>query len=338
MVCTKQTFTVAASWNPAQVADMFMNAFIGAGLMTAWHDSFLNGTVENRILKVVYDEDKTYGTTFYWFMFNTAGVYLQLATGWTPTSFGNLGFPVGTQFLDFFVAATNTTNNHWQMFVAATSDPISLVRYTSGDDTRQTFFNLSRIGLSRTFMIMRPGLVIQPWLDLDKGFYSGFHSVQTEVGSGSGAVSIMRGPTLRREIGWGEFLTGANTGYPSFFNSGNTVYRVMGYQGHGRQNQGLTGNIFSVGPYITLPTGSALNNPAYSQDSNPVFHSLPFSHYVSTPLPADFGITFHYASNAFDPGDKFVVDEGTEEWEAIRSTPNTSAPNGPTPIFLARMV
>ena len=50
MAVTKQTYTAAATWTAAQLATLFENAFINAGLMTAWYDSFLSGTVENLVL------------------------------------------------------------------------------------------------------------------------------------------------------------------------------------------------------------------------------------------------------------------------------------------------
>ena len=51
MAVTKQVYTAAATWTASGLADIFQSAFIDAGLMTAWHDSFLN-TVENRVLAV----------------------------------------------------------------------------------------------------------------------------------------------------------------------------------------------------------------------------------------------------------------------------------------------
>jgi hypothetical protein len=88
---------------------------------------------------------------------------------------------------------------------------------------------------------------------------------------------------------------------------------------------------------IVLPIGTSSVNPAYATDSNPVFHSMPFMPYITESLPADFGLTFHYASNAFDPGDTLVVTAGSEEWEVLDSAANT-VDTGATPMFLARMV
>ena len=83
MACTKETYTAAATWTPAQLAQLFEDAFIDAGLMTAWYDSFADSGIENRVLEITYDGTKTFGKTYYWFMFSTSGVYLHVATGWS---------------------------------------------------------------------------------------------------------------------------------------------------------------------------------------------------------------------------------------------------------------
>ncbi len=54
MTVTKQTYTANATWTAVQLADMFRSAFIDAGLMADWYDSFLGSTYENRILRIHY--------------------------------------------------------------------------------------------------------------------------------------------------------------------------------------------------------------------------------------------------------------------------------------------
>lgn len=130
MAVTKQTYTATPTWTAAQLATIYRSAFIDAGLMTDWHDSFLSGSVENRVLRVQYDASKTYGTTFYWFMFTTSGAFLHVATGWNTAT----DQPTGTQFLDFFATTTNATTNHWQFSGALSSTTAAdLIRYSSGN-------------------------------------------------------------------------------------------------------------------------------------------------------------------------------------------------------------
>jgi hypothetical protein len=333
MACTKETYTATATWTASQLADLFRDAFIDAGLMTAWFDSFLSGSIENRILEVTYDGTKAYGTTYYWFMFSTGGVFLHVATGWNAAT----DQPTGTQYLDFFATTTNATSNHWQMFAAATSNTVELVRYTSGVDADQSWFVIKRSGdVNRTFTIINDALTVQSWLDLSKGFFNGFVHVAPTIDGAFAQVNFRRGPSLRREIAVGTFLIG-NTDSTRYASNSTASPAWFSYGAVGRSSVPFNNySTTSVGA-IPLPTASATANPAYTADSNPVFHSLPFHPYVAESLPSDFGLSFHFASNAFDPGDTLVVTAGTEEWEVLAETPGTAGTVA-TPMFLARMV
>jgi hypothetical protein len=172
---------------------------------------------------------------------------------------------------------------------------------------------------------------------LSKGFFNGFIHVEP-LGSYDGKISFLRGPSLRRDLCVGTALIGstASNNYSSAMSTG---WEILSYGAVGRLNNSLGNNYSSTSATsILLPTASATANPAYAADSNPVFHSLPFNPYVSESLPSDFGLTFHYASNAFEPGDTLVVTAGTEEWEVLADEPSTAAETGATPLFVARMV
>ena len=330
MACTKETYTATATWTASQLANLFRDAFIDAGLMTDWFDSFLSGSIENRVLEVTYDGTKAYGKTYYWFMFATTGVWLHVATGWNAST----DVPTGTQYLDFFATTTNATTNHWQMFAAATSNTVELVRYTSGVDADQSWFTIKRSGsVDRTFAILK-GVTVQSWLDLSKGFFNGFVHVAPTIDNNSGVVQFDRGPSLRREIAVGTHLIGI-TNSSSYVGTSITAQSLLSYGAVGRVSN--SGSNYGSTGFIPLPTASATANPAYTADSNPVFHSLPFHPYVAESLPSDFGMSFHFASNAFDPGDTLVVTAGTEEWEVLAETAGTAG-TVPTPMFLARMV
>jgi hypothetical protein len=330
MACTKETYTATATWTASQLADLFRDAFIDAGLMTAWFDSFLSGSIENRILEVTYDGTKAYGKTYYWFMFATTGVWLHVATGWNAAT----DQPTGTQYLDFFSTTTNATSNHWQMFAAATSNTVELVRYTSGVDADQSWFAIKRSGgADRTFTILKD-VTVQSWLDLSKGFFNGLVHVVPLIDTNSGVVQFDRGPALRREIAVGTYLIG-NTASNLYAGTSATAQSLLSYGAVGRVSNSV--NNYGTSGFIPLPTASATANPAYTADSNPVFHSLPFHPYIAESLPSDFGLTFHFASNAFDTGDTLVVTAGTEEWEVLAETAGTAGTVA-TPLFLARMV
>ena len=330
MACTKETYTATATWTASQLAQLFEDAFIDAGLMTAWYDSFLSGSIENRVLEVAYDGTKTYGKTYYWFMFSTSGVYLHVATGWDAPN----NVPSGTQYLDYFSTTTSSIGNHWLMFSASTSNTVELVRYTSGVDTDQSWFVAKSSTTRRCFTIVNDAMTIQPWIDLNKGFYNGFAHESSSTYGAQGLMTWYTGPTLRRDIVMGCGLVG-ETSYSEY--NGNAQETLIGYRAVGHLSDSSFNYNYNQ-PYIFLPVGFSATNPAYTSDSSPIFHSLTWNPYITESLPADFGITFHYATNTFSPGDTFVVSAGTEEWEVLGYSANTSAVVGASPLFLARMV
>lgn len=346
MPVTKQTYTAAPTWTAADLASTYRSAFIDAGLMTEWHDSFLSGSVENRVLRVQYDASKTYGTTFYWFMFTTLGAFLHVATGWNTST----DQPTGTQYLDFFATTTNATSNHWNFSGALSSTTAAdLIRYSSGN---QHWF-VSRQGTTRQCFTIQPAShTLQPWLNLDRGFYCGWASVAPVVsGGGAAGLRFVRGPALRRDLLLGTAMIG-DTAVASYSTNPSTLLSLLNYAAPANLSGGGSGNYIQNARIdqggggsqplmnsIPLPIGFSGTNPAYATNSNPVFHSMPFTPYSTTALNSDFGITFHYATNVFGFQDKFVVTSGSEEWETLAFA-NATVGNGTTPsvAFLARII
>ena len=315
--------------------------------MTAWHDSFTNGSVENRILQVEYDGTKAYGSTFYWFVFSTQGAFLHVASGWNTTT----DQPTGTQYLDYFSIATNVTTNHWLIAGSAmvATTPVDLFRYSSGSNH---WFVISQGSLRRCFSILPPASAIRSWIDLDRGYFSGFtHVVAYSPGNRGASISFSSGPATRREVIIGPALVGATLtaayttsaiqiilqSYAAPAHINNTIDQNL------RLNHGSGANFTNQdgarAGAVILPVGFTASNPAYPANSNPVFHSMPFSPYVETTLNADFGMTFHYATNTLDFQDRFVVDAGVEEWEVL-DFGNATIGDGTVPscAFLARVV
>lgn len=347
MAVTKQTYTATATWTASQLADIFRSAFIDAGLMTDWHDTFLSGSIENRVLRVQYDSAKTYGTTFYWFQFSTAGAYVQIATGWNTST----DVPTGTQYLDYVTTTTNAANG-WNFGVAVTSSTCELVRYTSGADANQSWFVFRNGANRRVFTITDESSTLESWLDLNKGCYGGFYHTACNTGTSRpyGNVRFLRGPALRRDLVLGTALNGVTSA--ASYNSGSADIAISGYGTVGNLSNSFSANAeagFSASSasgganernagVILLPCGFTGTNPAFTTNSNPVFSSMPFQPYTVNALPSDFGLTFHFATNTFSPGDTFVVSSGVEEWEVLDFNANASSVTGASPLFLARTV
>ena len=351
MAVTKQTYSITPTWTASQLATIFRTAFIDAGLMTDWFDSFLSGSVENRILRIQYDNTKTYGTTFYWFMFTTTGVFLHVATGWDAAT----DLPTGTQYLDYFSTTTNSTGNHWQLYFAGTSNTVELVLYSSGINSSHRWFVVKSGSTRKSFGFIDESQLLQPWINLNSGFFPGFLHVVCSTGTNpltrSGSVTFFRGPSLRRDLTIGSALNGStsNTSY----STGCASLASLAYGTVGNSSNDFTANAVSTfsiesvnGPpgtgsrigAIILPVGFTGTNPAFADNSSPVFHSIPTSPYTTTSMPSDFGVTFHYATNSFSQGDTLVVTAGVEEWEIIDFSANSSAITGASPLFLARVV
>ena len=328
MACTRTRYRATPTWTAPQLADLFKTGFTEAGYMVAdWFDSFTNSSVENRILRVVHDSTKTYGTTFYWWMFTTNGCHVHVATGWDPVAH----VPTGTLYLDYFSTATNSSFNHLQMFSASNASTIDLYRYTSQADPNQSFFLIQQGATRRVFTIVSAAKQLQPWINLDRGCFSGYTSFWSGTSNTAGLCGWAFGPLLRRGIIRGSGLRGVTSAGDY---RGNNSELQLGYAAAGNASGG--GNIpgFS-GPYIYLPVGHSNTNDAYPVNSNPIFHSLSFTPYITGNMGPDFGITFHYDTNTFSPLDEFAA--GSEIWDILDFTPNSSSVTGASPLFVAKM-
>ena len=329
MAVTKQIYTATATWTVGTLANLFQSAFIDAGLMSAWHDSFLSGSIENRVLEVDYGTG-TYANTYYWFQFTTTGVFYAQAASWNAAS----DIPSGTQYLDFFSTTTNATTNHVQFLALSTSTNVTLTRYTSGN---HTFFVLRSGTTYYTFGIDHAGVSLQSWMDLNKGYHNGL--VRVTCGSPNpsvpGAVTFSTSYRLRRS-----FLDGcASLGGTTVNNNYNdeqpvSGFTMLGAQSNQTQNTFTTANALSGG--LLLPFGSASANPAFGTDFNPVFTGVRHLSTVAANLPADFGIAASRTNNTNAIQDTLTVTPGVEVWEVLAFFNGSGTAGQASPLFLAR--
>lgn len=346
MAVTKVAYTLNPTWTAAQHADLWRSAFIDAGLMTGWYDSFSSGGIENRILEVQYDPTKTYGRTYYWFMFTGGQMYMALATGWNAVTH----VPTGTQYLDFFTTTTNATTNHRLFYSWTTTTNLTITRYTSQTNSSFSWYVI-RNGTSSTsnFHISNAavGPKISTWYDLNKVF---FHHilVMTVANQNQGGhirpyqyLALRRsyhpqGMALRGETYNGYYGVGTDTGY--------TFLSVSNFAAVGNLNANPPSNIVQSNSYtawqntpLYLPVAFNNVNPAYTTNVNPVFTGAQYSQFLFESLPEDFGLSFHYANNTMAVQDTLVVTAGVEEWEMINVSNNTIT-TGASGMFLARTV
>lgn len=320
MAVTKQVYTVSPTWTAAQLATAFESAFIDAGLMTAWYDSFSSGSVENRILEIDYGTG-TYEKTYYWFMFTTTGIFHGLATGWDAGTH----VPTGTQYQDYFNTTTNATTDLQPMWTGnygsltlTTSTTFTLTRFSSGVTSGFSWFRAQHGSSFRNFHIPRPGAPIQSWIDLSKTLFHHFLVCHTTAESQGAAHRFYDTGMLRRSYVRGAGAWGTSN---IFFNL--TYFCLMRYDvvGNLESSGGLTNSLPTVNtniPTTHLPFGNASVNPAYSSDYNPVFTGLPYSPYINEGFPSDFGIgQIHNSATTVAIGDQIIVTNGVEHWEYI---------------------
>lgn len=328
MAVTKQTYTATATWTASQLADTFKTAFVDAGLMTDWHDSFLN-TVENRVLKVVYDASKTYGTVYYWFMFTTGGVFIHTALDWTPGS----DVPAGSQYFDYFATTTNSTSNHRTLTSLVSATTTTLTRYTSGVNTACSWFVVRNGTTNVTFMIPSAGFGPQAFVDQSKVAFN--HLIYTLAGSSGyySHLSFVHGGCHTRRTFLGAEALRSNTTTATF----QSVLHVHKYLASGNSsNQSSNFSTSNSDSGVWLPTASANTQTALASEHTPVFTGPTVSPYLSA-LPSDFGMAAYYASNSMAIQDTLVVSSGSEEWEMLSVSTNSASDAGRL-MFLARVV
>ena len=348
MAVTKQTYTLSSGWTQTQLIGIYRSAFIDAGLMTEWYDSFINSSnFPVRVLEVDYDNTKTYGKTYYVFYFDgTQYVGVSICSGWDATNH----VPTGTQGLDYHVLPDTMVNigswQHWLCtrieFSMNSSAELNLVRYTSGSDVNQSWFMLYQSGTSRSnpFTILHQNTSLYSWLDLNKGVVNGFTELHTSISSRSGFLSLRMPENIRRALLTGYALNG------SVNNSrGDYIFHGCGlwthtYAGLGNQSDSGGNNYsgLSATSCTFLPIGRSNANPAFTSDYVPICSEVPWSAFTPTPLAADLGIYMHYADNNISLLDTFVVSAGVEEWETLSYVNNTYVNDGASPLFLARVV
>lgn len=333
MAVTKQTYTAASTWTAAQLADLFRSAFIDAGLMTDWFDSFTNTGIENRVLRVINDGSKTYGTVYYWFMFTTAGGYIQTTLGWNATTH----VPTGTQYFDWFTNATNTVGSHRLFFSAISTTTATLTRYTSAINTNCTWFVGRSSTTYITLLIPFGTYNATAFIDQNKMAFNGaVQAVPNTYGAYGASLYFTHAAGHNRRTFMGSAALRDATSTSVYVN---TTFPILStYAVFGNVSNAALNNYTSGTSAIILPTAFANTNTSLAADSTPVVTSIMASAYLPA-LPADFGMTPYYASNAIAIQDTLVVTAASEEWEMLSVSNNAAGNSGVGRMaFVARTV
>jgi hypothetical protein len=345
MAVTKQIYTVPAPWTDLDMATALRSAFIDAGLMTEWHDSFNTSTPRPvRVLKIEHDGTKTYGASFYSFMFdaNSGGCWLSLASGWNASGTPPINIPTGTQYLDYERLPSNyvpVDTNSSRVFSGSTLSNLYLDRYTSNADTRQSWFVFRQgVNTGVPFAILHKDTALHSWLDLSKGIVNGHLVAQALTLGNAGFVNFRVTENLRRCLLYGHAVRG-NTNSSDYHSQNCGVFSYMGI---GSGSNATYSNLQEVRNSRTaampLPIGKNASNPAYLTDDSPICSDIPWSPFTATRLAADFGVYMCYPDNTIAYGDKFIVENSINEWEVLGYANNTTVNDGASACFVARII
>ena len=332
MAVTKQVYSLSPTWTASGLASLFRSAFIDAGLMTEWYDDFLSGSVENRILEVVNDGTKTYGTVYYWFMFTTTEVAVHTALSWNTTT----NVPTGTQYQNYFSTTTNATTNHDSFLTGlAVGTSLTLTRYTSAINTSCTWFVLRQSSSTFDFLIPFGAYTATSFVNQNITAFNGIIATTGASSNYHGSMIFMHyaGHTRRTYLG-ATFLNGVTsvTGY-------RYSQYLQRYIPMANNSNSASNNTEELTVCTWLPSALTNTHTGLAADYTPIFTSIQCSPYLPA-LPAEFGITGYFANTAIATGDTFIVSAGTEEYEVLaHQAPSSPASQGAcTVVLLARTV
>lgn len=332
MAVTKQVYTLSPTWTASGLASLFRSAFIDAGLMTEWYDDFLSGSIENRILEVVNDGTKTYGTVYYWFMFTTTEVRVHTALSWNATSH----VPTGTQYQNYYSTTTSSISDHSPLYSTASngtgsalvaSTSLTLTRYTSAINTSCTWFIL-RQSASLTFLVPFGAYTATSFVDQNVTAFNGLINVNPWQQATASSIRFNHMAAHTRRTYLGATATNGATIAQYFY----SMAQLLQYGTIGNSNQSTDPNLSSLYS-IMLPTARTNTHTGLANDHTPVFTSIQCSPYLPV-LPADFALCSYYVSTAVAIQDTFIVSAGVEEYEVLMR----AAGAGNLILFLARTV
>jgi len=344
MAITPSTYSITGEdlpYTAAGLADLVRDAFIAAGWMTAWHDSFLSGSVENRILKVTHKAGVACGITYYWFQFTGANMFYALATGWNVSTH----VPTGSTWLDFISTTTNATTNHMRFASLNAAQSITIKAYK--DETTGLCVLLVVNGSTRFNIVLDNAEPNSSFIDLSKKHYAGLYWFRTRISGNVGYAGVQSYPFRLRKTLRGEGLR-ANTD-PSVFGVSNTASEpwepysqglLSGYvYGAPGNNTNDSNNFnFGTGAVIPLDINFPENNTLYSTTDSPPFVSARLLGLMGTAPSAEFAIIASYTQNSLTVGSRMVISIGVEEYEVITVTNSANLGTAPTMIIAARVV
>lgn len=385
MTVTKTTHVLNAPWTETQFLDNLLKpAFIDAGLIASdWYDSFsstagggqaANGVTSSspgvsypvRILRLTYDNAKTYGKTHIALSASTnpnhSILAIRLTSGdWdlatsTPNGEGNgldwsgthklfprwYGDTVTGSYVPFFpphlyttsAGVSGYTNVSHGAFAASLTSTGTVVAdvYKSSLNSDFSVIRVSGAGFNSGTPMMwtfiAPGMSVPGWIDLDKvNMNPMFHITESGNGINSNATLAMRSVSrLRRSA----LHSGVDTASNEAALQTNPITEFS--------YTACSAGVEAMGA-IPIPSfySSATVNPAFTSNVSPIITGLPLSMLTTDPWPADFGFWAPFGTTTYDNGDTLAITAGSNEWEVIDGV-TLAADSSASLLLLARVV
>lgn len=348
MAVTAQSYTANPPYTATDFAGIVRSAFIDAGHMVDWFDSFTSGSVLNRVLEITYDGSKTYGKTYYWFQFLGADMFMHASTGWNTTSDIPAGVGgVGTQRLDWISTSTNTTANHMRFAAFNANQALTIKRYTVGTFTIFLFVN----GTTTYTLLLDRTAPLSGWVDLNREIYVGAMWARTRTSGSTAMANFQSYPVRLRRSYLGKMMRSftlsdaeygvSNTAAaPWEVWTANSADLLSNYiYGAPGNDSNSTANYNFGRQVILLPNGFNNVNPAFTTDEKPPFDQLVLSPYSALALPAgEFTIYPVYDNNTLQVGAVFKVVPGVEEYEILSCANSNLINDRPSMVIGARIV
>lgn len=338
MAVTTDAYTASPPYTASQFADVLRDAMIGAGWMSAWYDSFSDGSRQHRIFEDVVDGSKTYGKTYWWFIFDGADMFIHVCTGWNASTHA----PTGTQYTDYISTQLNTTANHLKL---ATQNSLTTVtaRYFKSTN-RTTFSCLLIVNGSVSYNMVLDRSAPNSAVDLDKEVYLRLYWARCATSSGNGRINMQHFPprVKRSHLGAGLAFNpntdtyGIGTAGSPWEPAGagaaplsNVIWGAPGRSDSNSANQAYGNGV------LELPIKFTSVNPSYGADKIAVFNSLRLYSYCDATLPTDFIFGPVYNSNTLTIGSTMTINGVTYQIIAAANASNITV--APSMVFAAEL-
>ena len=325
MTVTKSVTTVTATWTASQFFNGLRQALIDAGWMTDWHDSYTASGVEYGIMKVDYDNTKTYGTAYYMFSVSTSSVYVYIFGGWNSAS----NQPSGVQYFDYFSLTPSNNASTVARITTSTNQTYSLSAYRSGVDPNFAILSIlpdSSSSVNLLFLVT-PGMAKPGWLDLNKTHLNGLTYFSFSASNFVSRLEIKNFARLRRSALYGQSIFG----WTSENDYSRAEITLCNFSTCSAVSGGSVSN-YALVVGILVPSFDATANSGYASDYQPIMTGFPSFAGTTDVFPSDIGLWAPFATRSYSTGDILQVSAGTNEWEVIRGINQTGADR--TSLFL----